>query len=1016
MSFLRLSLHTKSAQSGAARHHAARAASQVFLVLSLSVCLMAALPAMLDANPAAAQNHAGTFSEAGDWPSIHHDSGNSDVLPGELAAPAEFELAWSALDNASVLSSPVVGDDGRVYVTATQRNFRSRPIMWLAPLAKFLDPLLASLGGGVKLSDMLSSGLLQSRLYALDAATGKVLWERAEIALAGMAGAPLLVRDGQGNLSIVVSCLGRAIAYDPDGGIRWSSPLGFAEVAISPHLYPDGKSILLGTNKGSVYLKDAASGADLLPPYRPTDLVNTNTPGIGPDGTVYLVGNHASDPEDGVAWSVKPDLATKSWETVWVFEDVDGESQTSPTVADGRVYVGDGHAGLIAIAADGGRELWRYTFTEIGGWEDYLIYASVTVTPGGLIGMDVVSSRTGAQVDSEAYADMLPGYVAILEDKDGHAEQRYLEDWKVTSGVAYSEGSGRFYFAGMEEGEGGKARQILVSLDAASRESFSQPLENPCMNNITLADGALVVPVFWGGLIGLPMVTERGCGLHCYREKKPEPVDEEPPANPYLADSPWPESHRNSYCQASSPLPGPLHASSIKLSHEVVPLDIPITTTFSSPYPDGKRVIWCSTSGVFGEVFKLDPETFTVIDRYMPALREGAPLNFSPSISGAYSVLDRDGNLFIPNAMSCGIEVYADSIPGDRGSPIAHKGGYAVPDAYLLRPGEERIVGITMTYDGMIAFVTDLATVGVIDRSLSPASARFLSLNAGADASTPEDELERVSNSIAACEKGGIYVVTDKLMYRVQWTGSELTLDPASGAWSAAYEVGSGQQGGRLGKGSGSTPTLMGTGDGDRFVVITDGQDVMRLVLMWRDEIPDGWEPIAPGKDPRIAAEAPVTFGDPEAKVSYSEQSVLVRGYGAVVVNNRLGGEAFNFLPPALQPFSMLFSNLPGIAPYGIEKFVWDPDKRELALAWSNNTISLPNAIPTMSAETGMIYCVGQRSMAWTLEAVDWETGVSRFHYVIGYSIFHNSFYAATEIGPSGAIYYGTFCGISKLH
>ncbi len=109
---------------------------------------------------------------------------------------------------------------------------------------------------------------------------------------------------------------------------------------------------------------------------------------------------------------------------------------------------------------------------------------------------------------------------------------------------------------------------------------------------------------------------------------------------------------------------------------------------------------------------------------------------------------------------------------------------------------------------------------------------------------------------------------------RVLWTGSELTLDPASGAWRAAYEIGAGQQGGRLGKGSGSTPTLMGTGDGDRFVVITDGQDVMHLVLMWRDDIPSGWEPIAPGKDLRIAAEVPVTFGNPDAEVAYSEQSV----------------------------------------------------------------------------------------------------------------------------------------------
>ena len=955
----------------------------------------------------------GVFTAAGDWPSIHHDSGNSDVLPVGMAAPVEFELAWSALKDSSVLSSPVVGDDGRVYVTATQEHFRWYPTVWLAELAKaFLDPLASSLNVGGKPSELLDSGMLQSRLYALDAETGEVLWERAEIALGGMAGAPLLLRDAQGDLSIVVSCLGKVIAYDGNGDMRWSSPLGFAEVAISPHLYPDGKSILLGTNMGSVYLKDAATGADLLPPYRSADKVNSNTPGISSDGTVILIGNHGADREDGVAWAVRPDIASGEWETAWEYEDVAGESQTSPTIAGERVYIGDGHAGVTAIALSDGSKLWHYTFSDLADWQDYLAYASLAVTPEGMIGMCMVPVTSSGFA---SYADLPPMYIAVLEDRGGEAVRLYLEDWKATSGVAYSSESGRFYFTGMEEGAGGEPRSIVVGLDAASGESCSQPLENPCMNNVTLADGALVVPVFWGGLIGLPMVTEQGYGLHYYKAKKTPPAGEEPPANPYLADSPWPESHRNSYCQASSPLPGPRDAASIKLSHEFIPLDIPITNAISAPYPDGKRVIWSSTTGLLGEVFKLDPETFTVIDRYIPAEKEGVPLNLSPSISGAYSILDCDGVLFASSCSGCGIDAFTDEVAGDRSSPVALKGRYIIPDSGLLRPGEERLVGMTMTYDGMIAFVTDLGTLGVIDRSLSPESARFLSLNAGAGPSTPAEELEQVSNSVSACEGGGIYVVTDEFMYRVQWTGSELTLDPASGAWKAAYETGSGQQGGRLGEGSGSTPTLMGTGDGDRFVVITDGQDVMHLVLMWRDELPPGWEPIAPGKDPRIAAEVPVTFGDPDAEVSYSEQSVLVRGYGAVVVNNRLNLDVLRTLPPNLQPFSMLLSNLPGIAPYGIEKFVWDAEKKEMELAWSNRDISLPNAIPCMSAQTGLVYCIGQRCGAWTLEALDWETGVSRFFYVIGYGIFHNSFYAATEIGAGGEIYYGTFCGINGL-
>ena len=81
----------------------------------------------------------------------------------------------------------------------------------------------------------------------------------------------------------------------------------------------------------------------------------------------------------------------------------------------------------------------------------------------------------------------------------------------------------------------------------------------------------------------------------------------------------------------------------------------------------------------------------------------------------------------------------------------------------------------------------------------------------------------------------------------------------------------------------------MGTDPGDdRFVVITDGQRLMNLVLMWRDEIPVDWRPDRPGKDRRIACEVPVRFGDPNATESLDEQSVLVRGYASILVNNQL--------------------------------------------------------------------------------------------------------------------------------
>lgn len=495
------------------------------------------------------------------------------------------------------------------------------------------------------------------------------------------------------------------------------------------------------------------------------------------------------------------------------------------------------------------------------------------------------------------------------------------------------------------------------------------------------------------------------------------PAEDEPPGNPYLADSPWAVSHRNPYCQASTPLPGPTKGKGLEYTHRFTGFDVPVNLQFSSAYPDGKRAIWASTVVAFGHsrVLKLEPDNLAVIDDYNPMAREGAPFKVGSSVSGAYSVLDRDGNFFVPSWKGCGIDAFGDRQPGVSGSSISLRKRFLIPDERLLRPGVDGIVGMTMTYDGMVAFATRFGTVGVVGRDLSAASARYLSLNEGVPADTPDDQLEQVSNSIAADESGGIYVVTDRKLYRVQWSGSALSIRDAEGGWCAAYDAGTGEQAGRLGKGSGATPTVMGTGNQDKFIVITDGQKLMHLVLFWKDGIPSDWQPVAPGKDRRMAAEVPVTFGDPGATESNSEQSVLVRGYGAVVVNNDLRCSLLDALPQALQPFSMLFSNIPWIAPYGIEKFEWDPASRTCRSRWANRKVSLPNAIPCMSSSTGLVYCVGQRFGFWTLEAIDWRTGKSRFRRYLSPWPWDNSFYAATEIGPDGAIYYGTLSGVTRL-
>ncbi|MCB1153616.1 hypothetical protein KDL45_08185, partial [bacterium] len=374
----------------------------------------------------------------------------------------------------------------------------------------------------------------------------------------------------------------------------------------------------------------------------------------------------------------------------------------------------------------------------------------------------------------------------------------------------------------------------------------------------------------------------------------------DPPTNPYLAGDIWPMSHRNPYCQGSSPYPGPtsddgLHASFLTGT----PASITMTTGLQDE--SGDAPLWGST---LNEVYLIDASEQPMVE--LSVIRK--PKGVSNPIGGAYTLADADGFFFVPRNNR--LYAYRNNPAGNPYGKIVLAGIYTLPGD----SDEESIIGLNMTYDGFLVYATDRGRIGVVSRDFSDEQVFQLS-----------DEDEEMSNSIAVDENGGVYVVTSKFMHRVQWTGEELTQDTAAGAWSAAYETGpEDRPPGRLGVGSGSTPSLMGIGDQDKFVVITDGQILMHLVLFWRDEIPEDWEPIAPGKDRRIAAEVPITFGDPEAEISSSEQSVLVRGYDAVVVSNYYG----RFALPSY--FAALVSNFPLWAPYGVEKFSWNPTTRTL--------------------------------------------------------------------------------------
>lgn len=475
-------------------------------------------------------------------------------------------------------------------------------------------------------------------------------------------------------------------------------------------------------------------------------------------------------------------------------------------------------------------------------------------------------------------------------------------------------------------------------------------------------------------------------------------------ANPWLADSPWPMTHRQPGAPDASPYPGPQSAAQLGEPQFAAAGLINITLAMSPKYPNGQRVYWGSN---LTSVYKL-----AVVDGKLKNLASiakpgNALSNLSSPTSGAYTLVDKDNVFYTVRGTS--LLAYRDSVQGRLNSGIELARQLTLPAS--VASSDDAIVGLNLLWDGHLAFVTKKGVAGVVKRDFT--GLQTIVLGAGD---------EEVSNSIAADEQGGIYIVTSKAMYRVQWTGQQLSVDEAAGAWRTSYDSGTaGTGGGRLGAGSGSTPTIMGSGD-QRFVVITDGAQVAKLVLFWADRIPSDWQPIAPGKSLRVAAEMPVDFGDPNRTQTKSEQSVVVSGYGAVVVSNDYsnttllgGGTGVPLIDQAMNGAIVLMSGSTRVQPWGVQKFTWDTQSRQLRSAWVNMQVSCPNAIPTVSEASQRFYCVGAYQGAWTMESLDWNSGQGHFRKFIGSLPRFNSFYASTQLTGDGGLIYGTLDGAVYL-
>lgn len=304
---------------------------------------------------------------------------------------------------------------------------------------------------------------------------------------------------------------------------------------------------------------------------------------------------------------------------------------------------------------------------------------------------------------------------------------------------------------------------------------------------------------------------------------------------------------------------------------------------------------------------------------------------------------------------------------------------------------------MTLTYDGMVAIGTSRSVI-VTSRDFKGPLHTF-----------EFDPNEFISNSMAIDEKGGIYVVGERAMYKISWTGSELSADWIDGAWASEYDKGSELPGVKFGIGSGSPPALMGFGDDrDKLVVITDGADHMKLVAFWRDLIPADFKHVPDTKSRRFAGQFQITCGLPsQTKFIQSGQAVVVSGYGAFVVNN------FALREPHDNKLVDLFAAGPIYSlPTGCERCEWDPETGNWRSVWTRPDAVVASMIPAMSLSSKMALINGYTKQdGWELTGLDWETGKTVHRSVFGHDNLGNGALAHIQFLINGDMLFNSVGG-----
>jgi hypothetical protein len=354
------------------------------------------------------------------------------------------------------------------------------------------------------------------------------------------------------------------------------------------------------------------------------------------------------------------------------------------------------------------------------------------------------------------------------------------------------------------------------------------------------------------------------------------------------------------------------------------------------------------------------------------------------------------------------------------------------------------IISVLPDSRGRFWFVTRRGMVGTIDRASGQVRATKLG--------------EGISNSFAVDETGGVFIVSDKALYRFDADGQ----GAPTITWSIAYPNSGIHKPSQSDAGSGTTPTLMGDGK-DEWVAITDNADPMNIQVYRRAAKLEPSTETKPKKRKKKKKKARAAKKKGKTKKKKKRKgrvpaesrqicSEPVFRRGASATDNSLIGTDRALVVENNYGYSGITATMqgavtePGLTRVDVIKKTTKPKakkkkkkkrkKRGLAAkkrkkkkkkskpattfecrtVWTSAERA-PSVVPKLSLANGLVYTYTKPQRAdgrdaWFLTALDFRDGKTVFKRLAGSGFGYNNNYAPVTLAADGTAYVGVLGGI----